>query len=588
MPRRKPAKKRRMNWEVIVPIIIFLVAFFARFAYIGKYVGQDEVYYIGYTKDLITGRAFSSVFPPFFYYFLAPFVLAFGDNTILIHILMAFLGAINILVVYYFGKKFMNQTAGIVAAILLIFNTTHFFFSDFAMLDLPVTLFSTIGFYFFWSWYKGRRERDLILGSLFTIFSVLTKYGFFVSLAMFGFLFLYERKVFKDRRFLFFALLPLLVFTAFLGLTKYSSTSQTMSLLFEVSKYAFLGSVGIVAVVLAFYVKLTPDRRVVLMTALPMIVFVSWMFFYISTQGWLWNWWSSYVTGQLSINLPFYTYLQSIYSEYFLPMLALFVMFGVIFLEAERRKIHKKISYVFLTMFILVYLFISPLYLQPTTMAVIGFFSVFVLGLYYYTKKDVYKYLIFIVLSTFLFYSPLGVKFPRYVLPALPALYLLVGQMFSDLKKFKWFFIIGMLVLAWFVASNFEDTVNKLIVDKEINRVKFQTQQYIIQNSQQCSQVYSSTWYGFYYLRTRISDLPPSADSLQSAIRGSCSCPPSYVVVEGALSSNISSALTLEKQFSGAAIQYKYLETGKTDVNQIAPVLVYRINQGFIDSVCKV
>ncbi|MBS3054902.1 MAG: glycosyltransferase family 39 protein [Candidatus Aenigmarchaeota archaeon] len=580
-------KSRRMNLEVLIPIIIFLVAFFSRFVYIGRYFGQDEVYYVGYTKDLITGRSFTSVFPPFFYYFLSPFVAAFGDNSIMIHTLMTFLGAINVLVVYYFGKKFLNHTAGIIAAILLIFNTTHFFFSDFAMLDLPVTLFSTVGFYFFWSWYKERKDRDLILGSLFTIFSVMTKYGFFVALAMFGFLFLYERKIFKDKRFLLFTLLPLFVFAAFLGLTKYSSTSQLMSLLFEVSKYAFLGSLGIVVVILAFYIKLTPDRKAVLMTLLPMIVFVAWMFFYISSQGWLWNWWSSYVTGQLSINLPFYIYLESIYSEYLLPILTLFILFAVVFLEAERRKIHTKASYVFLAIFILVYLFVSPLYLQPTTKAVIGFFSVLILGMYYFQQKDVYKYLIFIILGVFLFYSPLGVKFPRYVLPALPALYLLVGQMFSDIKKFKWFFIIGIVVLVWFVVSNFEDTVNKLIVDKEINRVKFLTQDYMNKNSEQCSQVFSSTWYGFYYVRTRISDLPKNIDDLKSTIKNRCNCPPKYVVSEGLLSSNINSVLTLEKGFSGAAIQYKYLETGKTDVTSIAPVQVYRINDDFISSVCK-
>ena len=144
----------------------------------------------------------------------------------------------------------------------------------------------------------------------------------------------------------------------------------------------------------------------------------------------------------------------------------------------------------------------------------------------------------------------------------------------------------AIIVLAWFVISNFEDTANKLIVDKEINRVKFLTQDYINKNSPQCSQVFSSTWYGFYYLRTRITDLPGSVDNLKSTIRTRCNCPPKYVVSEGPLSSNISSVLTLEKEFSGVAIQYKYLETGKTDVNPIAAVQVYRINDSFIKTIC--
>jgi 4-amino-4-deoxy-L-arabinose transferase-like glycosyltransferase len=132
-------------------LTILLTAFVVRIIWVGDYFGQDEVYYVGYARDLITGRPFTSVFPPGFYYFLAPFVAVFGDAERPMHMFMVLLGTLNVGLVYLIGKKFINRWVGVVAALLLTFNTTHWFFSDFAMLDMPVTLFMTLAIYFYWN-----------------------------------------------------------------------------------------------------------------------------------------------------------------------------------------------------------------------------------------------------------------------------------------------------------------------------------------------------------------------------------------------------------------------------------------------------
>jgi len=519
-------KRTGIGKKILIPILIFLLSFGIRALWIGKYVGQDEIYYVGYTFDLIHGKSFQNVFPPFFEIFFSPYALIVGENFIPIHLFMALLGAINVLAVYWIGKKFLNEWAGIVAALLLAFNTTHWFFSDFGMLDVPVTLFSTISLFYFWSGYKKRNIDHLIIGSLFGCFSVLTKYGFFSPLAMLGYLILFDRKSLKDRRLLIAILIPL-------------------------------------------------------------VAFGMWMYYYITQLTGLWQWWQSYLTGKLDINIPYYMYLESTYGEFLLPILAIFVIFTSLFFLAKRFGLKDKNSqYVFLILFVLYFYYIYTNPLQTQTKVAIGFSSVALLALNYW-KKDFNKYLILIILLTFAYYSVISVKFPRYVMPALPAIYLLVGQMFDDIKKYKIYLLIGLAVLFIFILYNSIDTINKLIVDKDINEIKYTAQQYMIANSKKCSIVLSKTWYGFYYVRDRVGDLSNTNDLLGS-IRSRCSCPPKYVASEGYLAPEFLQYVEKEKSFSGNSTQYRLDEKGfRVEQTTIAAVDIYRIKDEVVKEQCK-
>ena len=526
--KKKIGKEKKILFKnkLLVPILIFLLSFAVRVIWIGKYVGQDEIYYVGYTFDLIRGKSFQNVFPPFFEIFLSPFALLAGENFAAIHIFMAILGAINVLAVYWIGKKFLNEWAGIVAALLLTFNTTHWFFSDFGMLDVPVTLFSTISLFYLWSGYKKKNIDHLIVGSLFGCFSVLTKYGFFVPLAMLGYIVLFDRKSLKDKRLLAIILIPLVVF----GL---------------------------------------------------------WMYYYITQLTGLWSWWQSYLMGKLEINIPYYIYLESTYNEFLLPILTVFVLFTSLFFLA--KKVGSKaryVQYIFLILFVLIFYYLNFTPLQPQAKAAIGFSSLALLGLNYW-KKDFNRYMILIILLTFAYYSAIAVKFPRYVMPALPAVYLLVGQLFYDIKKYRIYLLVGLGVLLIFILLNSTDTINKLLVDSKINDVKYTAQQYMIANSEKCSVVISKTWYGFYYVRDRVNDLS-DVNGFLGNIRSRCSCPPKYVVSEGYLSSEFLQYVEKEKSFSGTAVQYRIDERGfRVDETAIANVDVYRIKDEVVKEQCK-
>jgi hypothetical protein len=511
---------------------LFLLSISIRVAWIGRYIGQDELYYVGYSSDIIHGRSFTNVFPPFFELVLAPVLIISGESEVVVHIFMAFLGAISVVLLYLIGKEFFNKWVGLIAALLLCFNTTHWFFSCFGMLDVPNTLFILAATYFYWLGYKKKSSKHLLIGMLFSCFAVGTRYGFFPAVAFIGYLFFFDKKNLKSMRLMRYFILPL-------------------------------------------------------------ILFAIWMFFYVTQVQWLWNWWYSYLTGQLDINEPVYRYFQNVYDEFLLPLLTFFVLFSSSFLLAKRYTKFKErwIKFLFLGLFLvssIYFMFYS--YFSSQQRAAIGLIALALPMVYYFKNKDFNKYLILLIISVFAFYSPLGVKFPRYVMPALPALYLLVGQLMYDLRKYKIYLIASIAVLLVFIVLNSSDTIPKLRTDIVINEVKHEAQVYVNEHSQQCSQVYSKGWYGFYYLRLRISDLPAGVEDLKSRIKSKCECPPKYLLFEGFVPSTYKDEEYFEeeksftKSVSVAKLDFNGYRTEEVD---ISTVYVYRIKDSLVKEVCN-
>lgn len=534
----------------LIPLIIFVAAFLLRVLWIGTYAGQDEVYYVGYASDILHGKSFANVFPPLFEFIVLPILAFTSENLVVVHIFMAVLGALTVLFVYLIGRKFFNVWIGIIGSLLLMFNTTHWFFSAFGMLDVPATLFATSAIYFLWSGYTEKNDRLLFIGAILNVFAVFVRYTVFPSIALFGYWLLFDRSAFRNKKNLVVILLPLIAW----GL---------------------------------------------------------WMIYFITQVGWLWNWWLQYVTGQLSINIPWYNYFQAVHYEYLGPILTYFTIFTSLFLlTARHTKINKTaLAALFLLLFIGTVYFYNNFSFDPLTQAAIGFAALALPAIYFFNISDIgkifgkplqnpdfNKFLIFLIAAVFLFYSPLGVKFPRYVMSALPAIYLLVGAMVMETKSFKFtsvskfakylFIAAAIFVLATFAFANAQDTINKLVVDKTINDVKYTAQKYINDNSPQCSKIYSATWYGFYYLRNRITDLPSDAASLKSTVKANCNCPPQFFIVEGAFDQKFAGIATLNSTFQHDSVNYHLTWSGITTPAPIAPVDVYKINGNVINQQC--
>ena len=609
------AQRKPLFELFLIPLIIFIAAFLLRVLWIGTYAGQDEVYYVGYASDLLHGKSFANVFPPLFELIVFPILLLTGENMIVVHIFMAVLGALTVLFVYLIGRKFFNVWIGIIAALLLMFNTTQWFFSAFGMLDVPAALFATSAIYFLWSGYTQKNNKLLLIGAVLDVCAVFIRYTFFPAAAFMGYLLIFDRPNFKKG---LWVILAIALFWILIAIAMFGSITNVIATLATPS----LTSVGVIggfaiALVLFLYVIIfkrekLAQGRLMFYILLPLIAWGIWMIYFITQVGWLWNWWLQYVTGQLSINIPWYNYFQAVHYEFLGPLLTYFTIFASLFLLAAR---HTKISravlaVIFLFLFVGTAYFYGNYYFNPLTQAAIGFAALALPMIYFFNlsdlrkiagkplqRPDFNKFLVLLIAAVFLFYIPLGVKFPRYVMSAFPAIYLLVGEMIMETKNLnfslksrypKYLFIAAAAaVLFIFAFVNAQDTINKFVVDKVINDVKHTAQKYVNDNSPQCSTVYSKTWYGFYYLRNRVTDLPADVNALNGIIKANCQCPPQFFAVEGSFDPQFLSVATLDKSFHQDSVNYRLTWQGiQTQPAPIAPVDIYKINDAVIKQQC--
>jgi len=599
----------------LIPLLIFVVAFLLRVMWIGTYAGQDEVYYVGYASDLLHGKSFANVFPPLFEMIVLPVLALTGENLVIVHIFIAFLGGLTVLFVYLIGQKFFSAWVGIIAALLLMLNTTHWFFSAFGMLDVPAVLFATSAIYFLWSGYVERNSKMLLIGSLLNVAAVFTRYTFFPAAAFMGYLLLFDRPNFKKG---LWVILAVALFWILIAIAMFGSIFN-ISAVFAAPSLTSIGLIGgfAISLVLLLYVivfkreKLS-QGRLMFYILLPLIAWGIWMIYFTTQVSWLWNWWLQYVTGQLSINIPWYNYFQAVHYEFLGPLLTYFTIFASLFLLAARHtKINRTaLAVIFLFLFVGTAYFYGNYPFDPLTQAAIGFAALALPMIYFFNLSDIRriagrplprpdfnKFLVFLIAAVFLFYSPLGVKFPRYVMSALPAIYLLVGEIAMETKGLnfglksrypKYLFVAAAVaVLVIFAFANAQDTINKLVVDKVINDVKHTAQKYVNDNSPQCSTIYSKTWYGFYYLRNRITDLPADVNTLKGIIKANCQCPPQFFAVEGSFDPKFLSVATLDKSFHQDSVNYRLTWQGiQTQPAPIAPVDIYKINNNVITSQC--
>jgi hypothetical protein len=301
----------------------------------------------------------------------------------------------------------------------------------------------------------------------------------------------------------------------------------------------------------------------------------------------LWNWWSNYIQEGGGVSSPFYQYLAATYYEFLLPIPLLFFVFLSLYLL--NRKHGNKLRYpelIFLSAFVAAsayFILFEPTLEQE---ALLGFFALTCIMVYHSEGRSFNKLLIVFIISIFLFFSFLELKFDRYILPALPALYILVAQLVYDVRKNRYVLGTCVVVIALFTIYNSANTVSELNKVNLENSLRFQAQGYIADNTRSCSEVYSDTWYGLYYLRNRASELPRD---LEFAIKSSCNCPPRYFVSEGPLEVSYVDKLQEEKSFTGEFERYSFdMKYGlRTDKVPVTPILVYSTNSTMISNLCR-
>ncbi|MBC7523020.1 MAG: glycosyltransferase family 39 protein [Flavobacterium sp.] len=117
--------------------------------------------------------------PPLYFYILHYLFIIFGYTTIIARVFSAILGVISLYAIFLLGKELVNKKIGLIASLLLCFNSFHLYFSQEARPYMMLLLFSILSFYGLIKYLKiPTRKNALIYG----VFSALMIHSHFFGL----------------------------------------------------------------------------------------------------------------------------------------------------------------------------------------------------------------------------------------------------------------------------------------------------------------------------------------------------------------------------------------------------------------------
>lgn len=158
--------------------IITTLAGLIRFIRIGEparrvfdeaFYARDSCLYAGLAEATCAGTQHAEVHPPLAKWLIAVGIRAFGYNATGWRVMSAIAGTVTIAILYVLAKRLLESTlaASLVSGLLAV-DLLHFVLSRVAMLDVFVTLFSTLAFVFL-AFERGRELQLLGKGPLVTI-----------------------------------------------------------------------------------------------------------------------------------------------------------------------------------------------------------------------------------------------------------------------------------------------------------------------------------------------------------------------------------------------------------------------------------
>jgi len=188
-------KKRNLSSSAIYLLLILLLAFIARIAYLNAIVGPntypsniDSIEHHLIAQNLVEGNGYSmyghstAYRAPFLTYFMALCYWIFGVNFAVVRIGIIIMSLLLIWVVYLLAQELFNGNVGIWAALIAAIYPHFIFYNSRIFTETPFVLFSLLALLFFVKFVKAESRRDLLLTALFLALAILTRPVGFVLL----------------------------------------------------------------------------------------------------------------------------------------------------------------------------------------------------------------------------------------------------------------------------------------------------------------------------------------------------------------------------------------------------------------------
>ncbi len=193
----KKIETNRLLYSVIIPVILFLLAFIWKLAYINsRDICLDEPFTIfNAQKSIGAILSIPKQGPnvPLFMFILHFWIKLFGIGPTAIRILPLIFNSLTSVFLYQTGRKFFSVWAGICASGLFVFSSYHFYFGLEARSYALMSMLTASALYYFLSLVKDSSNRKYLISLI--IFNSLLVYshyfGWFIVFVQFGVSFMY-------------------------------------------------------------------------------------------------------------------------------------------------------------------------------------------------------------------------------------------------------------------------------------------------------------------------------------------------------------------------------------------------------------
>lgn len=187
-------------------LVLFLIALFFRLYRIEEFItflgdqGRDAIVLkriltLEHLPAIGASSSIGGVFlGPFYYYFIAPWLLLFNFNPVGPAVGVAIFSSFYVLINYFIVKELLDEKTAFISSILITFSLTLIYLSRFSWNPNLLPLFSLTTIYFFIKAFKSQKSIFYLLAGAFLAFSIQLHYLALLLIPPIFFYFLYFKK----------------------------------------------------------------------------------------------------------------------------------------------------------------------------------------------------------------------------------------------------------------------------------------------------------------------------------------------------------------------------------------------------------
>jgi 4-amino-4-deoxy-L-arabinose transferase-like glycosyltransferase len=190
----KIIRKLKTNY---IPLMLFSAALILRSLALNvPYSKFDEYLFIDIARHILENplnplspnpEIWTCTHGPVFPYLSAFCMYLFDDPYLSTRVLVAIIGSLSVIVTYFFAKRLFGKTIGAMTGLLMVFTPEHWSYSMQAITDIPFFLFFLCSLYFIYVGIEDNRNGMLLLGGVLAGLSALTSYTGLMIIPIFFF-----------------------------------------------------------------------------------------------------------------------------------------------------------------------------------------------------------------------------------------------------------------------------------------------------------------------------------------------------------------------------------------------------------------